>query len=776
MKTYTFWQLAIQYKIEIPIIQRDYAQGRCDNKSVEIRGKFLDDLLDGLINYNTPLELDFVYGKVKDDNFIPIDGQQRLTTLFLLHWYIAVRLIKPFQIKGFSYKTRISARDFCNCLIDINKQLEVKMLYENFSDNIKNTSWFFLSWQKDPTVQSMLNMLDAIHEKFKDTNLKNIWNNLSSPNYLLPSDNPKLNSLIERLRENKDYEIDLEELKKQPNISFKFLNLEDFKLTDELYLKMNARGRALSDFESFKAWMIGNVDSLKEKDSSSENFSIKWESQESNNNHWHYLMDKDWADWLWINRDLKIKVVNENPFDKAGINFVKNIAFINHFLNRGDENAVDWKIIYDDYLAKNDLTTFYASRVYDKCFNSIEKCELLFASFKVLSKKQSFLNKYLPESWGDDNEKLSESLLRSSTLEEKCYLYAIVQFYANDIDRKGFDKWFRVIRNLIENTDFNSDKFQDILISIKHLANPIVVLVKKLGMPEIKGFEPNQKNEEIVKLKLIVENESWENEIIEAENHPLFRGKISFLLSNNGNDGLTVFKRRKNIGIKIFNANGDGVDKDNRLLIRSMLSESNIGIGDFPICLDESKTNWVKLLNKEMFKQGIIKVIDKLEGCISYNDVLNKSISDYTSNDFWQLTLVKNQSLLNFSETGLVKYYWNYLSNNHNLFLFAKTKWTEGNILLDNNDQNLIISSFLNKGFILRDVWRKVQADNNIFFKGGQIELYKTINDKTLILIFKIDRLYVSFELDENKGEYTLGTIPNDIINNITATYPIFFN
>jgi hypothetical protein len=44
MHTYTFWQLAIQYTIEIPIVQRDYAQGREDAKSKEIREKLLADL------------------------------------------------------------------------------------------------------------------------------------------------------------------------------------------------------------------------------------------------------------------------------------------------------------------------------------------------------------------------------------------------------------------------------------------------------------------------------------------------------------------------------------------------------------------------------------------------------------------------------------------------------------------------------------------------------------------------------------------------------------
>ena len=38
-----------------------------------------------------PIELDFVYGSIIIDTFQPLDGQQRLTTLFLFHWYFALK-------------------------------------------------------------------------------------------------------------------------------------------------------------------------------------------------------------------------------------------------------------------------------------------------------------------------------------------------------------------------------------------------------------------------------------------------------------------------------------------------------------------------------------------------------------------------------------------------------------------------------------------------------------------------------------------------------------
>ena len=77
-------------RIEIPIIQRDYAQGRDGGNVARIRANFLDALHNALTTA-TPISLDFVYGDVVEGTLRPLDGQQRLTTLFLLHWYLAWR-------------------------------------------------------------------------------------------------------------------------------------------------------------------------------------------------------------------------------------------------------------------------------------------------------------------------------------------------------------------------------------------------------------------------------------------------------------------------------------------------------------------------------------------------------------------------------------------------------------------------------------------------------------------------------------------------------------
>jgi hypothetical protein len=136
-------------------------------------------------------------------------------------------------------------------------------------------------------------MLDSIHQKFNDKHqLEGIWPLLTESNYVLSKDNPKLNELVNLIRFDEDVNQQikdkLEEVSNEPVISFKFLNLEEFELSDELYLKMNARGKALTDFENFKAWLIGYIQD--------KNFKIT-------ENNWTIKLDKEWTDLFWKFRD-----------------------------------------------------------------------------------------------------------------------------------------------------------------------------------------------------------------------------------------------------------------------------------------------------------------------------------------------------------------------------------------------------------------------------------------------------------------------------------------
>lgn len=236
-KAYTFIELlkagvafcgrerGLATRVVIPIIQRDYAQGREDRDSARVREKFLDALYEAVTS--TPVTLDFIYGnteKILADGYpaetvmTPLDGQQRLTTLFLLHWYAAKKEGVPEEeygfLKGFSYETRYSTREFCAGLIDFTPAFQGPV-----SREITDEPWFALDWLKDESIRSMLVMLDAIQERFAGVSGSvSVWKRL-----------------------------------KEGAVTFYFLPLEDMGLTDELYIKMNSRGKPLTLFEHFKA-------------------------------------------------------------------------------------------------------------------------------------------------------------------------------------------------------------------------------------------------------------------------------------------------------------------------------------------------------------------------------------------------------------------------------------------------------------------------------------------------------------------------------------------
>lgn len=249
----------------IPKIQRDYVQGGKNAKAEDIRHTFVEDLC-GAVNGEKNLLLDFIYGIAEKDKqdcitkFYPLDGQQRLTTLFLLHWYGSLFVsngeeIRK-QLKKFSYQTRFSSEQFCKLLF---KDSVINNIQSNgsvpVSSVITDDPGYSKFWKYDPTVDSMLTMLDCIQEKAREIN----WD---------------------------------EKIENLNNIKFFLFEIEDSQEPDELYVKMNARGKHLTNFENMKAhlqqWMPSPSEGLPEE------FKKDWQKK----------MDADWSEFFWKNKDI----------------------------------------------------------------------------------------------------------------------------------------------------------------------------------------------------------------------------------------------------------------------------------------------------------------------------------------------------------------------------------------------------------------------------------------------------------------------------------------
>ena len=293
---YTFWGLLTKIKDDkklcVPIIQRDYAQGRTDERATGIRTKFLNSLAQAL-KEKKELCLDFVYG-AKDGKYVYlIDGQQRMTTLFLLHWYVAWKCGKLSSanaiLKTFTYETRTSTTEFLEKLCDCTQSYDTSI-----ADYVRNRTWFFAEWEKDPTVRGALQMLESIqaHEYFGKENAEEIFKKLTETD----------------------------------TIVFEFLPIKSGD-SEELYVKMNARGKPLTDYENCKA-LLGKRFTDVGVDASA-----YWEHIDGNCSRafwglqrarykkhpgeWAYQVDRPLLQYLWMQVEMICSVLNQDLDEKC---------------------------------------------------------------------------------------------------------------------------------------------------------------------------------------------------------------------------------------------------------------------------------------------------------------------------------------------------------------------------------------------------------------------------------------------------------------------------
>ncbi|WP_103596845.1 DUF262 domain-containing protein [Campylobacter concisus] len=563
-------------KISIPIIQRDYAQGRKD--AVTIRDKFLYEIFNRLDN-DENLFLDFVYGNIEGDKFIPIDGQQRLTTLFLLHLYFAKKESKDCEyLKGFTYETRSSSREFCerlvNADIDFNK--------DEISADIKNYSWFMPFWENDPTVKSMLVMLDAIHDKFKNSNF------------------------YDRLE----------------NIKFSFLELKEFGLTDDLYIKMNARGKPLSEFENFKAEF--------EKELSQD---IKAK------------LDNEWLDLFWGLKDSDKKGIDLSSVDKRYMAFFKGVASNFTILDIKDtKEAKDFD--FDEFDTLDALEFFSSNK------NNVNNV------IKILDELCEVPNRELLKNFTDTSKDV--------TYETRANFFALSMFLINFGAQKLGGDFYKEYKRITSNVtrDFNIDS----ILKLRQVFEFINEICEKCESEDIfkllEGFDDKQpesfktidfyKWQEKKKLKLIQNDKGWIDAISEAEKHLYLGSNLTFLIDFAEND-VKEFERYYKKFNKIFEE-----DKESFLFQRALLTKRDYLVGRgygyggeyFSFCNfnnnpRDKDDNWRSVFfNKE--KGQILKEL------LEDERNLEKIIDDFDKTD-WRYYFIKYPQILKYCRNFFIQ-------------------------------------------------------------------------------------------------------------------------
>lgn len=466
----TLLELLRNYKIEIPRLQRDYVQG----KKETVREILLRDLK-GAILGQSKVDLNFIYGKTESGKerivgqFYPVDGQQRLTTLFLLHVYVFA--LDPGMdeiLSQFSYETRTSSRDFFSALVQNRAALFDRETSPSLL--IQDAAWYFDSWKYDPTIQASLIMLDAIQKNFRDVSRDILVTELSKRGEDAP-------------------------------ITFIFTKMESLGREDSLYIKLNARGRGLTPYENVKAQLIDQLKKIKRSDDVWLKILKEFESK----------FDGSWTDFFWKNSYIEDNLSNETvdiltfkypPFDTLFFKFF-GLLFKNANLILDAENNV--------WLDKFDFSKLDA--------------EIYIAIFRTLD--------FLCANAGHLAVKLVLTAIKTGAqLPDRIMFHAVTTFIAAEetVDLDTFAVWLRVVSNLAFNWHVETKSYNKIISAVSHLCQYRTNLLSNIaliGDKIIEGFSQEQIEEERIKAQILLNgDEAVKDVIYHAETHPYFKGQI----------------------------------------------------------------------------------------------------------------------------------------------------------------------------------------------------------------------------------------------------------
>lgn len=661
----TFWLELSKYKIQVPYYQRDYAQGRIDEGRVDnIRKVFVEELYKAIQGGKT-CHLGLVFGSYNEDDktFIAVDGQQRLTTVFLLHWYVAWRegKLNEYQnvLKKFSWNTRSFSSQFVNLLFTVSHSTEGVI-----ADIQKHTDYFSI-WENDPSVTGMLTMLQEIDKQYngKGDLYKNLFSNSC-------------------------------------NIRYDILKLE--KNSDgKTYLKMNSRGRSLTTFELFKSKFVDYFNPV---------FGKKF--------------DNEWLNFvLRMSEKPKIKgQIDEVLFgdpDVCFMNFINEYTYLQFKLNEKTNETGDSQVFINAKLKENltDLPYISFEKYIPAFKNKLSYFENTFDwivdNYKAISIVDSELRFegsrfYLDSIIKENNPNFSHRVKLFALIK-----YAELTAYS-EIDQLLFQRWTRVFRNLVSNTDIDNSRMNDICMSINNINSADIYLYLVTNKNKLSGFNEDQVKEERAKAQQIlfglprIDGVSWEKVICGAERYSFFEGAISFLFSDEKGEmkDWDNFDTKWNNAKEYFDDNGVRIKyREKSVLLRSYISSFNDWWMFWNFEYDNEAETWGNLLTSARYfanhqlLMGLINdnfitfsspLIDNNEGEIE----LRKRVHEY---------LVKT-SILEEASKWQSRLNWRY--ETYSLYPYnTRAQWK---IYVIGNNRNELLSSLCNSQLI-------IDSDNQMF-------------------------------------------------------------
>lgn len=484
-----FKKLINDYIIYVPEFQRNYLQGDDSNESIKYkRNRLLDDIFSCIESQSKSIDLGFIYGRVEDSYkrklFYPYDGQQRLTTLYFLYLLIYFKFKNYDEIQSFknkkklSYQTRISTNRFIESFLSwILDSKERDNIYNDFWNKdgkdlkgfIMSQDWFMMTeWNYDVSIINMLSIIVEISERVK---------------YL--GDRTGIVNFIDK-DENNPFQFD-------------FIYVDDISKSDDLYIKINARGKALSPFENLKS----DIDKY-------------WKDEDKTK------LDAEWTEYVWNQLDVNDKN-KEKSFDNSFYNLLSNIFYLQYLVSLKDIND---KILIE-------IENKYKKGIVDKEWITPKLCstscpmissflDAMIGSFKSIKDKQiESVNRKIFGLGDYQNNNGQNKMERADLFEVFVYYYSVSSLFTeNDMEftdkRNLLNEIETVTNRIIENQRPYLDSPTNLVKALKSVKVLIDNSIKSHGVYKFFlsidndtkesiriGLMKEQVEEEILKAKLI---------------------------------------------------------------------------------------------------------------------------------------------------------------------------------------------------------------------------------------------------------------------------------
>ncbi len=713
----------------IPKIQRDYAEGRKSEAIERKRYNLLNDMLDVVYGIRTHLSFDFVFGYIMSGNkivssndwqnqqmypnvrFEPLDGQQRLTTLFLLYWIFGrgADLRDKNGHSLFIYETRDTSEEFCHWLVKQNAgtiisnwESEVKLIN---AQNKSNKS----RWKTEKNTKGVVDPIEN-RLRFPLASVPSLFTHMQSLRSFKWDwhDDPNIHSMITVM----EYAIKIikersliykDGIKRNANLdNITFMLLDDLVCDgDQLFEKMNARGKALTSFEILKSSL---EEEMEQQGLPKSNVSFV--------NSWQNAMDNDWIDYCWDNSAIgsnpQLKTVRsvEEKLERLLVRMVGKSFYATNVIGTPiayNSDATDYTAEFIDSISKretiNQVIDRYMKYVqHERAVKSSIFTPLDFESifddlqnllFKDASGKWKDASSMLPQLNRSNKKTLIEEFLDDKpTHNTRVMVYAMFAYLRivpaktivlNNIEKDNFVDWMRFVRNVYnpENKNSGLDNFQDVKTAISAIDQWLDVYKSKfrkstnkdilsLILNHIKNNPHSQEqarlDEEAIKAYLRINStpsHDWERSILDAENNFYLWGQIIAPLSWSYNK--TTYDKNKfdhyvNRINQIFTNPLDNTHKD-ALIIQSMLCQQDFrhncknSLGSLGRLNNDRDYSWKQYLRKKdnvsgyygsLFKDMIDRW-DSLSHSISFEDFLKKDIASNKgkfSKQDWQYYIV----------------------------------------------------------------------------------------------------------------------------------------